>query len=114
MRPATASARSVDASTAAVESVARQTDWHALNADYVVCALGVDPTFGLANSEVTARQLRYGPNALQRIQPRPAWRVLVDQFASIVIALLAFASEVAWITGASAEAVAIAVVLVLN
>jgi Ca2+-transporting ATPase len=53
-------------------------------------------------------------NALQRIQSRPAWRVLVDQFASIVIALLAIAAVISWATGDGAEAIAILIVLVLN
>jgi len=98
----------------AAEPIAQQTHWHALTADAVVHALIVDPSRGLTTAEVIARQLRYGPNALQKIKPRPAWRLLVDQFGSIVIALLAFAAAVAWITGDGAEAVAIVVVLVLN
>src|ERR1043166_9097885 len=64
------------------------TDWHALDADSVTSLLNVDAVVGLTSSQVTQRQLRYGPNALQRIQSRPAWRVLTDQFANIVIALL--------------------------
>jgi Ca2+-transporting ATPase len=48
------------------------------------------------------------------IQPRPAWRILAHQFASIVIALLAAAAAVAWITADIPEAIAILVVLVIN
>jgi Ca2+-transporting ATPase len=40
--------------------------------------------------------------------------VLVDQFASIVIALLAIAALISWATGDRAEAVAILIVLILN
>ncbi len=80
----------------------------------MVAELDVDPARGLATSEVNKRQLRYGPNAIQEIRPRPAWRLLVDQFASIVIALLAVAAAVAWITGEALEAIAILVVLVIN
>ncbi|HYJ84818.1 MAG TPA: HAD-IC family P-type ATPase, partial [Pyrinomonadaceae bacterium] len=64
--------------------------------------------------EVNQRHLLYGPNALQKIRPRPAWRLLVDQFTSIVIALLAVAAAVAWVTGDVLEAIAILVVLVIN
>ena len=74
----------------------------------------MEPAQGLATSEVNKRRLRYGPNALQKIRPRPAWRLLVDQFASIVIALLAVAAAVAWITGDGLEAIAILVVLIIN
>lgn len=89
-------------------------DWHALESDAVVTELGVDSARGLESSEVSKRHLRYGPNSLQEVRPRPAWRLLVDQFASIVIALLAVAATVAWITGDALEATAILVVLVIN
>ena len=91
-----------------------QKSWHALAPSAVAQLLNVDPQTGLTESQVAERQLQYGRNALQRIQARSAWRVLVDQFASIVIALLAVAAAIAWITGDGAEAIAILIVLVLN
>src|SRR5690349_3351325 len=91
-----------------------QTHWHALEPNDVSRLLKVDPKAGLSPAEVNDRQLHYGPNALQQIQPRSAWRVLVDQFASIVIALLAIAAAISWATGDRAEAVAILIVLILN
>jgi len=99
---------------AAAPSALDHTQWHALESHDVSLVLKVDPKVGLTPAEVNERQLRYGPNALQRIQARPAWRVLVDQFASIVIALLAIAAVISWATGDSAEAIAILIVLVLN
>src|ERR1043165_7917799 len=91
-----------------------QTQWHAVESHDVSRALEVDPKVGLTPAQVNERQLRYGPNALQRIQSRPAWRVLIDQFASIVIALLAIAAVISWATGDGAEAIAILIVLILN
>lgn len=113
MGAATITRRSATRS-AALPTVSNETAWHALEAPDVSHLLGVDPKAGLTPKEVTERQLRYGPNALQRIQSRPLWRVLVDQFASIVIALLAIAAVIAWATGDNAEAIAILVVLILN
>jgi len=98
----------------AAPSAVDQTYWHALEPHDVSLSLEVDPKLGLTPAEVNERQLRYGPNALQRIQSRPAWRVLVDQFTSIVIALLAIAAVISWATGDGAEAIAILIVLVLN
>jgi Ca2+-transporting ATPase len=89
-------------------------DWHALNAAMVVAQLGVDPAFGLTTSEVKERLARYGSNALQEIRPRSAWRIFLDQFASIVVALLGVAAAVAWITSDVLEAMAILVVLLIN
>src|ERR1041385_5515797 len=100
--------------TPAAPSALNQTHWHALEPHDVSLSLKVDPDIGLTPAEVNERQLRYGPNALQRIQSRPAWRVLIDQFASIVIALLAIAAVISWATGDGAEAIAILIVLILN
>src|SRR5262249_51875359 len=91
-----------------------QTHWHALEPHDVSLILKVNSKVGLTPAQVNERQLRYGRNALQQIQSRPAWRVLFDQFASIVIALLAIAAVISWATGDTAEAIAILIVLVLN
>ena len=88
--------------------------WYALEGAAVAAALAVDPARGLASSDVNERRLAFGPNAIQKIRPRPAWRMLVDQFASLVIGLLAVAAAVAWATGDVLEAIAILVVLVIN
>jgi Ca2+-transporting ATPase len=113
MGAATITAKAIIKS-AAVPPVSDKTDWHALEPHAVTLLLNVDPRVGLTPSQVTEQQLRYGRNALQRIQSRSAWRVLIDQFASIVIALLAIAAAISWATGDHAEAIAILVVLVLN
>ena len=87
---------------------------HSLTGHAVARFLGVDPTSGLSNIKVSERRRQYGSNSIQSIRPRPAWRLLVDQFSSIVIALLAAAALVAWATGDVIEAIAILVVLVIN
>ena len=87
---------------------------HAVEATLVSKALKVDPLKGLCGNEVDRRREQYGPNALQTIRPRSAWRILIDQFASLVIALLAVAAVVAWATGDHLEAIAILVVLIIN
>jgi len=113
MCAATIPAKSAITSAAAPSALDR-THWHALDSHDVSLMLAVDPKVGLMPAEVSERQLHYGPNALQRIRSRPAWRVLIDQFANIVIALLAIAAVISWATGDSAESIAILIVLVLN
>jgi P-type Ca2+ transporter type 2C len=88
--------------------------WHALDAAVVATKLGVDPARGLTTADINLRRLRYGSNALQEVRPRAAWRIFVDQFTSIVIALLAVAAFISWATGDGLEAVAIVVVLIIN
>ena len=92
----------------------RTLNWHTLEPNAVASVLGVNPKTGLTTADVSERQLRYGRNLLQKIKSRPAWRLLIDQFTSIVIALLAVAAAIAWATDDTAEAIAILVVLVLN
>ncbi len=87
---------------------------HALPVEAVVHFFGADPALGLSSLEVAQLRTRYGPNSIQSIRPRPAWRLLIDQFASVVIALLAVAALIAWATGDVIEATAIVVVLVIN
>src|SRR5690349_6024180 len=77
-------------------------------------SLRVDPTHGLSSAEAVERQKHFGANALQAIRPRSAWRILLRQFASLIVALLAIAAFIAWVTGDTIEALAIAVVLVIN
>ena len=87
---------------------------HSLDAPAVAHALNVNPVLGLSSSQVEERRKDFGPNILQSIRPRPAWRILADQFASLIVALLGAAAAVAWMTGDVVEAVAILIVLVLN
>ena len=87
---------------------------HALDTATVARLLEVDPSRGLNTSEADERRKRFGANALQTIRPRPAWRVLLGQFASLIVALLAVAAFISWATGDVIEAVAILVVLLIN
>jgi Ca2+-transporting ATPase len=95
-------------------SIETQPEWHALEISALSSMLDVDPHIGLTSVQVNERQQRYGRNVLQKIQSRSAWRLLIDQFASIVIGLLAVAAGISWATGDTAEAIAILVVLVIN
>jgi len=90
------------------------TESHAADAMSVTEALNVEPSQGLIESEAKERRARFGANELQSIRPRSAWRILVDQFLSLIVALLAFAAIIAWATGDQIEAIAILVVLALN
>ena len=86
---------------------------HALGAHDVLGALGSSPD-GLHRSESERRLKQFGPNTLRRTPPRPAWRILIDQLASVVALLLVAAAAVAAVAGDVAEAIAIAAVLVIN
>jgi len=103
-----------DSSAQSVANADPRSEPHAAQAPLVAEALGVNPAAGLGSAEVEVRRARYGTNAIQTIRPRSAWRILFDQFASLVVALLAAAAIVAWATSDLVEALAILVVLVVN
>ena len=87
---------------------------HAVDVAGVVRLLGVDVSRGLTSAEAVERRKDYGPNSIQTIRPRRAWRILLDQFASLIVALLAAAALIAWATSDVTEAAAIGVVLIVN
>jgi Ca2+-transporting ATPase len=87
--------------------------WHALPVQACLEALSSRPT-GLSEAEVSARQAEYGLNQLTTAAPASALRILVAQFRSVVIGLLAAAMAVAFAMGDRVETIAIAAVIVLN
>ena len=88
--------------------------WHALDATEVAALLAADPGVGLSQDEARARLARVGPNRVGEHRERPMWRLVLDQFGSLVVLLLLGAAAVAWSLGQGLEAVAILAVLVLN
>jgi Ca2+-transporting ATPase len=87
--------------------------WSA-RADAVLASLDVDPGRGLTEEEAQARRESFGPNLLRETRRRGAWRILADQFASLLVGLLVLASGAAFALGEAVEGLAIAVVVVLN
>jgi P-type Ca2+ transporter type 2C len=102
-----------DVSTKTERNAERQ-HWHAMEPSAVSRLLSADPQTGLTSSEVAKRQLQFGRNSIQSVNSPPAWRVLLAQFTNIVVALLAMAAVISWVTEDHAEAIAILVVLLLN
>jgi P-type Ca2+ transporter type 2C len=89
-------------------------EWHAMTIDEVAETLSVDTGSGLSATEVTARQARYGPNALRSAPPAPWWKLLVGQFTDGLILVLLGAAALSLLIGEIEEAVFIAVLLVVN
>jgi Ca2+-transporting ATPase len=71
-------------------------------------------TVGLSADDAAKRRDEHGPNVVRLAAPTSAWRILLDQFRSIIIALLGVAALVAWATADPMDAIAIGVVLLLN
>src|SRR3990170_1773740 len=88
--------------------------WHALDAAEVAALLAADPGAGLSKDKARARLKRVGPNRVGEHRERPIWRLVLDQFGSLVVLLLLGAAVVAWGMGEGLEAVAILAALLLN
>jgi len=87
--------------------------WHAIPADQALQRLDSSGA-GLGAGEAARRLERHGPNRLVRAATIPAWRILLAQLASVVVALLGAAALVALLLGDLIEAAAILLVLLLN
>src|SRR5262245_31714599 len=60
---------------------------HAVDARDVLRTLRVDLWRGLSHEEVAERRARHGSNVLRSIRRRAAWRILLDQFRSLIVGL---------------------------
>jgi P-type Ca2+ transporter type 2C len=88
--------------------------WHTLAEADVAQALQADLTSGLTSAEAVRRRQLFGPNALAESKSRSVVSILVDQFKSLIVALLIAATVVAFALGENVEAIAVLVVIVLN
>ena len=88
--------------------------FHALGAEDVLARLNVDPATGLSEAEAAQRLKLYGPNLMRIKKPVSAWRILINQFESAVVLLLAAAAGLSAAFGEWPQAIAVAVVLAIN
>ncbi len=88
--------------------------YHSRSVEDVLDAMDVSPEQGLSEEEVRRRLARYGRNKLREAKRRSPWRILLDQFKSVVILVLVVAGFVAVLFGQWPEAIAIAAVLFVN
>lgn len=90
----------------------KSTIWHSLTSAEAMELLEVGKK-GLSNSEAKERLEKFGPNELKAEEKTPAWKLLVEQFTSLLIIILVIASSISWAMGDVLEAVAIIVIVIL-
>jgi Ca2+-transporting ATPase len=88
--------------------------WHALPGSEALATILSDPERGLSAPEAAARLARHGPNALPEPPRRGPWVVFLAQFRSPLIYLLFGAAAIALVAGHRADALVIAIVVVVN
>lgn len=97
----------------AASRVPRYAPWHARRAEHALAYFDSTMQSGLSQREADLR-LRHGSNTLPAIPQRSAAQILLKQFTELPILLLGASVLVSVLTGALAEAGAIAAVLVIN
>jgi len=89
--------------------------WHALDADEVQKQLDVAADQGLTGAEVESRRSIHGPNVLDEGSSKGPWRILAEQFMSLLVILLVVAAFVsAVVLGEWVDGGVILVVVILN
>ncbi|MFW5688821.1 MAG: cation-translocating P-type ATPase [Spirochaetota bacterium] len=89
--------------------------WWALPAEAVLERLELESVrSGLSEREAGRRQSRYGPNRIERRRPRTWFAILVDQFKSTIMAILAAAAVAAFVFEGTADGIAVTAVIVAN
>jgi Ca2+-transporting ATPase len=92
----------------------RTRPFHAQDIKDVLSALGVQPKEGLFHHEVKRRRREYGPNRLREVKSRSIGGILIDQFKSVVVIILALAAVLAFSFGRWSEGIAITTVIGVN
>ncbi|NIV32077.1 MAG: cation-transporting P-type ATPase, partial [Anaerolineae bacterium] len=77
-------------------------------------ALGVSLDEGLSPAEVRRRRRRHGSNRLRSAESKGAWRILVEQFKSLIVLLLVVAAALSFAFAEWVEGAAVAVVIIIN
>ncbi len=87
---------------------------HSQSVDEVLIRFDVQSERGFSRCQVAQRLRDFGPNKLRKAEHRSVWRILVDQFKSVVLFILARASLLVFAFGRRPEGVAILAVLGVN
>lgn len=87
---------------------------HALPIEEVRALVGADIDAGLSETEAQRRLQRFGANRLVSRPPKSVWVILVAQFKSLIVLLLAFAASFSFVLGEIVEGLAVIAVLAIN
>ncbi len=97
-----------------VPDLAAPRPWHCRTVEEVALELATSLPGGLARAEAAARLARVGPNLLVEGRRRGPGRILLDQFADLMVLVLIGAAVVAGLVGEPQDTIAIVAIVVLN
>ncbi len=87
--------------------------WHTLTLEQIFSLIGTSPN-GLLDEQVAGLYEKYGPNELLEKKRKPAWRILLNQFADFMIIVLVVASIISGFVGELTDTIVILVIVLLN
>jgi P-type Ca2+ transporter type 2C len=90
------------------------TEVHARDVQEILEALSVTPERGLDGAEVRRRRQEHGRNRLSEAGTASPWKILVDQFRNLVIAILAIAAVLSFVMDEVVQMAAILAAIVIN
>ncbi len=82
--------------------------------DDLLHTLQIDSDGGLSRREAEKRLEQFGPNRIREGKSRGRWEILLDQFKSVIMALLAAGAVLSFAFGDHVEGIAILVAIVIN
>ncbi|MDS4011154.1 MAG: HAD-IC family P-type ATPase [Defluviicoccus sp.] len=88
--------------------------WHALHITDVIALTSTCPQQGLSSTEAVQRLQRFGPNSLPHPPRRSRFAILIEQVATLPVALLAASAVISVATGGAIDAVVILGVVAAN
>ena len=96
---------------AALSTGSNSNSWHRLDATSIIHRLGSDGSSGLKQGEAARRLIEHGANELKSSHRISPWSILLAQFKNALIAILLVATALSVFLGHSAEAIAIALIV---
>ena len=96
---------------AALSTGSNGNSWHRLDASSIIHRLGSDGSSGLKQGEAARRLIEHGANELKSSHRISPWSILLAQFKNALIAILLVATALSVFLGHSAEAIAIALIV---
>ena len=96
---------------AALSTESNSNSWHRLDATSIIHRLGSDGSSGLKQGEAARRLIEHGANELKSSHRISPWSILLAQFKNALIAILLVATALSVFLGHSAEAIAIALIV---
>ena len=86
--------------------------WYKQNTEQLYTMLGTDEN-GISDSEVATRLKQYGSNQL-KIKKDPLWRIIIEPFKNVFVAVLVAAATVSLLSHEVLDAIIIGTIIVIN